>query len=184
MLLSYCCHWKATPSEPSLHCFLSISMTGKILFPPKPTECFPLIFMQLGFCPRFVALKIKSPSVCEQLERTEHETVLVLRDGWTRAWNCACPMWWMADWLRTPQMSQQEEAAGLAEAMLLGFTLDFSGNSHFSSYGREQQIALCSESQSLNSVLLLVGIQASHLGLCFIHCLPPVWVISAVRSTA
>lgn len=82
MLLSYCCHWKATPSEPSLHCFLSISMTGKILFPPKPTERFPLIFMQLGFCPIFVALKIKCPSVCEQLERT-------------RAWNCACPTWWM-----------------------------------------------------------------------------------------
>lgn len=81
-------------------------------------------------------------------------------------------------------MSQQEDPVGLAEAVLLGFTLDFSDNSHPSFYGWGQQTALCSVSQSLNSILLLVGIQASHLSPCFILCLLPIWVISAVRSVA
>lgn len=81
-------------------------------------------------------------------------------------------------------MSQQEDDVGLAEAVLLGFTLGFSGNSHPSSHGWGEQTALCSESQGLNSILLLVGIEASHLSLCFIGSLPPIWVISAVRSTA
>lgn len=48
----------------------------------------------------------------------------------------------MGDWLRVPQMSQQEDAVGLAEAVLLGFTLDFNGNSCSSSDDWGQQAAL------------------------------------------
>lgn len=45
---------KNTLSKLSLHCFWPMSLRGKILLPPKSTEHFPLIFMQLQFCPRFV----------------------------------------------------------------------------------------------------------------------------------
>ena len=84
MLLSCCCHWKATPSKPSLHCFLPVSLRGKILFPLKSTECFPLIFMQLGFCPRFVHTQDK---VSFSMQRTRKDKSMKLclsyvTDGW------------------------------------------------------------------------------------------------------
>lgn len=58
----------------------------------------------------------------------------------------------MGDWLGTPQMSQEEDTAGLAEAVLLGFTLDSNGNSCSSSDSWGQQAALRLQYQSLNSM--------------------------------
>lgn len=91
-LLSYWCHWKATLSKLSWHCFWFMSLRGKTLLPPKSTENFPLIFKQLGFCPRFVWTQDNTSFSNRNWKRLDHDTFFPYVVG---------------GWLRTAQVPQQ-----------------------------------------------------------------------------